>query len=368
MQAIFFLFICLLLSLNSCFPIHSIFLGAPDRNDSQRFDFEEIHAASDCFEYFEGPTKSCGIKVNDWTTDIPFFVGLDALFERHATRGFILIQHDTILYEYYAEQFDQSTLHSSYSIAKCFTSTLIGIAIDGGYIKSEADLVTDYIPELGVYPAASTLTIQHLLNHTSGIAADLMLDALLYYGKDISKYLGRLHFDRLPGQKQQYLNVNTQLLALVLENATKRKLSLLMEQNIWQKMGACRAALWSTDKKSGRHKAFCCISATLRDYAKFGSLYLKEGQWGESQIFSKQWYTKSIRRDTSAGSSFNYNYGWHLGLKEYGDYMAIGLYKQHIYVYPAKNIVMVLLNDRENKLAAERVNWWNIFRQISDQI
>ena len=77
---------------------------------------------------------------------------------------------------------------------------------------------------------------------------------------------------------------------------------------------------------------------------------------------------QSIKRDTSQGSSYNYNYSWHIGLKEYNDYMAIGLYKQHIYVYPKKKIIIVLLNDRENKLKAERINWWFIFRQLVDQL
>ena len=90
--------------------------------------------------------------------------------------------------------------------------------------------------------------------------------------------------------------------------------------------------------------------------------------WGNNRIFSEEWYHKSIRRDTSEGSSFNYNYCWHIGLKEYGDFMAIGLYKQHIYINPQKNISMVLLNNKENKLLAERVNWWYVFRQIVDRL
>jgi hypothetical protein len=48
--------------------------------------------------------------------------------------------------------------------------------------------------------------------------------------------------------------------------------------------------------------------------------------------------------------------------------MSICLYKQHIYIYPEKEVIIVLLNNREDKLIAERVNWWNIFRQIADQL
>ncbi len=82
------------------------------------------------------------------------------------------------------------------------------------------------------------------------------------------------------------------------------------------------------------------------------------------QFFSEDWYNKSIRRDSTEGSSLNFNYSWHIGLQKYQDFMAIGLYKQHIYIYPEKEVIIVLLNNREDKLIAERVNWWNIFRQI----
>ena len=129
----------------------------------------------------------------------------------------------------------------------------------------------------------------------------------------------------------------------------------------------CNPGIWSTDH-SDVEKSFCCLSATALDYAKFGKLYLNKGLWEGKQVFSPQWYNQSIKRDTAQGSSYNYNYSWHIGLKEYNDYMAIGLYKQHIYVYPKKKIIIVLLNDRENKLKAERINWWFIFRQLVDQL
>ena len=108
--------------------------------------------------------------------------------------------------------------------------------------------------------------------------------------------------------------------------------------------------------------------ATTLDYAKFGRLFLNRGMWNGNHIVSENWFDDCIKRDTTEGSSWNYNHSWHIGLKEYGDFMAIGLYKQHIYVNPKKNLIIVALNDRENKLIAERLNWWYIFRQIADQL
>ena len=142
-----------------------------------------------------------------------------------------------------------------------------------------------------------------------------------------------------------------------------------LSKSFWQPLGASDDALWQLDDSDNRlAKAFCCISASSLDYAKFGRLYLNKGTWGDKRIFSESWYEKSISRDTLNGSSFNFNYSWHIGLEAYGDFMAIGLYKQHIYIHPKKKLIIVALNDKENKLSAERVNWWYVFRQISDQL
>ena len=125
-------------------------------------------------------------------------------------------------------------------------------------------------------------------------------------------------------------------------------------------------ARWSTDETGETEKTYCCLSATARDYAKFGRLFLKRGQWQGKQLLMEDWVARSIHRDASAGSSEGYNYYWHIGLKEYGDFMAIGLYKQHIYLNPAKNLIIVVLNDEEERLKAERTNWPYILRQMAD--
>ena len=81
-----------------------------------------------------------------------------------------------------------------------------------------------------------------------------------------------------------------------------------------------------------------------------------------------EWVERSVSRDTTNGSSFGYNYNWHIGEKAYGDYMADGMYKQHIYVHPEKNIIIVLLCNKDNPLRAERVRWRHVFRQVVDQL
>jgi len=361
------LFTCFVLG--SCLPPKSLFLGAPDHHDMSRFPHRTIVASEECFSFYRS-TENFGqhLKINDWTTDIPFFVSLEEMMTTHKVRSFLVIKNDTILYEYAGQNTDPDDLHPSYSIAKSFMATLIGIAIDEGYIKNEKDLVSVYLPELKQHLQAENLSLQHLLNHTSGIKERLDLDATLYYGNDIYTCLKKIEFESTPGTKQHYINANVQLLGMVLHRATEMYPADYLTKKIWEPIQMCSDGIWSVDKDNEFEKTFCCIGATTLDYAKFGRLYLNKGQWNKQQIFSEDWYEKSIRRDTTEGSSFNYNHCWHIGLKEYNDYMAIGLYKQHIYINENKNLIIVLLNNKENKLAAERVVWWNVFRQIADQL
>jgi CubicO group peptidase (beta-lactamase class C family) len=364
-----FLICFLLFSLNSCIPIKSIFLAKPDAKDLKRFDHAVVQAGNDCFEFNPDKHQSgSSIKISDWANDIPFFVPIDTFVRSHEIRSLLVIQNDSLKYEYYRDDLNENDLHSSYSVAKSFTSALVGIAIEEGHLQSEQELVVKYIPELADVPYADKLTIEHLLNHTSGIQYSLVADATIYYGRDALKAIRKIKFETLPGTQQHYLNINVELLGLVLQRVTGVSPSKYLEEKIWKPIGMCADGVWSVDEKNQLEKSFCCIGATALDYAKFGRLYLNRGMWNGKRVISESWYNKSIRRNTTQGSSFNYNYCWHIGLREYGDFMANGLYKQHIYINPKKNLIIVVFNDREKALKAERINWWFVFRQIADQL
>ena len=371
------IYLIIILSFSSCIPLRSIFYGKPDKKDLDRFPYTSIKAGTDCFEFHETDGKLGGqLKVNDWSSDIPFFVNLDEILGGHAVRSFLVIRKDSILYRYIGEASNVNDLHPSYSIAKSFTSTLIGIAIDDKKINSTEDLLANYLPDLKdeikdkspfTEAAFQKLKIKHLLNHTSGIKYKLSMDGQLYYGKDILKGVKQIEFAHEPGVKQHYLNINVQLLGLILEKATGQSVSTYLQEKLWKPLGMCSDAKWTVDNK-GIERTFCCMGASAEDYAKLGRLYLQQGSWDGKEIFSEDWYRQSVARDSSDGSSFNYNYCWHIGLDAYGDYMANGLYKQHIYIQPEKEIIIVALCNKEKALLADRVNWWFVFRQIVDQL
>ena len=356
------------IGLTGCFPFKALFYGAPDKKDIERFRKSEILAGEDCFEFVDDVNGLAGrIKVNEWSSGTPLFVGLDELAQNHETRSMLIIRNDTLLYQYYGEQTDSESLHASYSVAKSFTSALIGIAIDEGLIPSVDEPVVNYIDELKSVPMAEQLKVSHLLNMTSGIKLKLPIDAIIYYGNRTSRALKKIEFESKPGTRQQYLNINVHLLGIIIKRATGKTPSEYLSEKIWKKIGMCNDATWTTDKDTN-DLTFCCMGASALDYAKFGRLFLNKGNWNGEQIISEEWVDESIRRDTTEGSSFGYNYLWHIGEKAYGDYMADGMYKQNIYVNPEKKVIIVLMCNREKKLKSERVRWRHVFREIVDQL
>lgn len=367
-QTLFFIFIVSIFS-NCNFPLKSIYKAYPSNKDYKNFENEIIQKSNQPFSFIETDEASRPtFKINEETTGVHLFNTLDESIDKHNNTGFIIIKNDSIIYERYAKGYDINSYHPSFSVAKSFTSALLGIAIDEGFIRDEYELVTKYIPEIKHIPEAETLNLKHLLNHTSGLKVKLAVDANLYYGNDIWKGIKQIKFDSLPGTIQYYANINTQLLGIVIKRATRTSNYEYLQKKLWQPLGMEADGLWSVDKKNNLTKSYCCLSATARDYAKLGRLYLNEGNWNGNQIVSENWIRKSVARDTTGGSSYNYGYSWQIGRKEYGDYQAAGLNEQYIYVYPKKDLVIVALNDREKKLKYKLLNWVDVFRQIGDQL
>lgn len=356
------------LLLSGCVPVRGIFLGYPDHKDIHRFPSATLETGTTPFNFEEDETSTVsGIRVNDWSSGAPVFVELEELLTSRPVRSMLIIRNDTVHYRFHGSNTDRNDLHPSYSMAKSFTSALIGIAIEEGAIGSVRDKVVDHIPELAGVEGADALRIEHLLNMTSGIRHRLKIDAQLYYGNDVFRAVKNVEFIHEPGTHQEYLNVNVQLLGILLKRATGMSPSAYLSEKIWKPLGMTRDGLWTTDRK-GMELTFCCMGATADDYAKFGRLYLNDGKWKGRQTVPYDWVQRSLARDTTEGSSFGYNYLWHIGEAAYGDYMADGMYKQHIYVHPGKRIIIVLLNERDNKLKAERVRWRHLFRQVVDQL
>ena len=171
-----------------------------------------------------------------------------------------------------------------------------------------------------------------------------------------------------PGEHFEYSNINTQLLAMILERATGMKVSQYLQEKIWKPIGMEYPASWSmsNDGPDGIEKAFCCLNARTTDFAKFGRLYLNHGNWNGKQIIPESWINQSLQSSKENGQRLTYHYNWGIGPKKYGSYYAIGLYGQFIYMYPEKNVIIVRFGKAD--LSYNPPFLYHTFLQICDQL
>jgi len=278
---------------------------------------------------------------------------MDAFLADTGTQAFLVIQNDQVIYERYFKGLQRDSVVTSFSVAKSFDSALIGIAIQEGYIKSVDDPITGYIPEfLARDPRFRDITIRHLLTMASGLRYNTdrpgsFGDDNLTYGFNDLRHLALTETEVVeqPGQTFLYNNYNPLLLGLVLERATGRPVTTYLQEKIWTPLGMEYGGSWSLDSlESGFEKMESGINARAIDFAKFGRLYLKSGNWNGTQVVPADWVSASIQDNgLIQDAPIYYGYMW-WGEKcnpAGQDFLAHGNFGQFIYISPAKDLVVV---------------------------
>ncbi len=359
----------------SCKMVRPLEYNIPKERNANLFPKRAILKGDSSF-YFVNATRKNNIgstvKVDERNLDAAGS-DLDGMVKLHNTISFMIVRNDSILYEHYADNYSDSNTVSSFSVAKSFVSTLIGIAITEGKIKSVHQPITDFIPELAS-KGFGNITIEHLLKHTSGIRFSKQKfnpnsdNAQFYYTKYLREKMLQSKIEEPAGLHFNYQSENYQLLGLIIERATHQTLSGYLQEKLWKPLGMEHDAFWNIDNETntGIEKAFCCLNATTHDFAKLGRLFLNNGNWNGKQIVSPQWVKDATEPDTSAGGKFNFKYNWVAGPAKYKSFYAVGLYGQYIYVYPQKNVIIVRFGKEDVRY--NPAYWKSMFLQIIDQI
>ena len=272
------------------------------------------------------------------------------------TRAFLIFQDDTLIHEQYWGDHSINEVSNSFSASKTVIGLLIGIAIGEGKIPSVDEPVSTYIPEFKTKGRAR-LTIRHLLTMSAGFdwqesgKNPLSEAAEGYYGTDLYGLVTRLRIIETPGKRFHYQSGNSQILGFIIEKATGETLTNYMYKKIWDPIGASRDAYWSLDKEAGDEKAFCCLYATARDFARLGLLVLHEGKVNGIQIVPKDFITQMVQTPKMATDDhvINMRYGWHiLVYKNQGKpvHYFTGLKGQYVIVLPHLNRVIARLGEK----------------------
>ena len=305
---------------------------------------------------------------------LPDVISLEDYVENSKTAAFLVIRNDTIIYEKYNKNYIENSIFNVFSVTKIFITTLMGVAINEGIIKSVDQAVTEYIPELSEKEGFNKITIRHLLLHTSGIKFTnkkfnpLSDNAKYYYSQNLRKLVLKSELIENPGKETHYSSANVQLLALILERATGITLSSFLQEKIWQKIGMQYEATWSLDNKRKEpiEKGFSNINCTVIDLAKIGRLYLNNGVWNGKEILSKDFIYEATRKDTTDGSSMDFQFNILLDPLQNDYYYSRGLYGQLIFICPKHNIIIVRIGETDRRYNPQFMN--RIILQIVEQI
>ena len=279
---------------------------------------------------------------------------LKELNDERKTKSFLVIKNDSILFEKYYDGHKQTDISNSFSVAKSIVTSMLGKAIMEGKIKSLDQPVSDFFKEYK-NGLASELTVGDLASMSSGMKWNekyysvINITSESYFTDDLRSVILGQEIENKPGKGFRYSSGDTQLLAMIIEKATGTSLSNYLSQKFWDPMGAENLALWQIDsKESGMEKAYCCIAATARDFARFGKLYIDKGKWGDTEILDSSFVELSLN-PVFDDSPF-YGYGWWLYEYEGKKVFTMNGHRgQFVISFPNENIIIVRQGDFNNK-------------------
>lgn len=279
---------------------------------------------------------------------------VDHMMEQLDEVGLLVLQDGKVRLERYRGGIGPGDRWTSFSVAKSLTSSLVGAAIQDGYIKSVEDPVTRYIPEL-TGSAYDGVTVRQLLTMTSGVKwnedysdpnSDVarMLSTPEPSGKNPTvEYMRKLPRETAPGTKWVYKTGETMLVGVLIEKATGKSLAQYLSQRIWRPYGMQEDAYWEVDAGGGNIGG-CCVSAALRDYGRVGQFLLDGGRAGGKQVLPSWWIKEATSKQADIGDP-NFGYGYQWWTESNGSYDAIGIFGQMIHVDPKHRLVIVTLSN-----------------------
>lgn len=376
--------------LSSCHAGRTLIWNFGDYDDYKKFHHDTIHAGTPA----PLPRAVAGLDPGRLPAGTVLGeVDLPAFLTATKTTSFLVMRRDSVVYEWYGNDYVPTQLHCVNSVSKSFLSLLIGMAMADGHIGAVTDRVDDYVTELKG-KAVGALTLEQLLDMESGVRFREQYFnpfgnlAKFYYGRDLRRYLRRLTVERPPGNFN-YQSVNTDLLGWVLEEALGESVVDYLERRVWRPLGMEYDATWSVDDRRRRVPKYSYgLNVRTPDLLRLGQLYLHGGRLAGAQIvpadwvartdeidpgpaerpnYRNHWWRDVVYRDTlpagAADQALHHHRGedgleWH---KIYtGNYYAAGFLGQFVYVNPATKTVVVRTGKRQGK-----TDWPGLFRRLS---
>ncbi|MBX7183742.1 MAG: beta-lactamase family protein [Vicinamibacteria bacterium] len=318
---------------------------------------EPYIAALDRFFLTHTVKKGLRVHVLDRGRAIPAFEhggrgakDFEAFLAAQRVRGVLVLQDGKIRLERYVAPHSRRTRWNSFSIAKSVTSTLVGAALKDGHIRSLDEPVTRYIKSLRG-SAYDDVTVRQLLTMTSGVKwnedyLDPNSDVARMYGQApdpgydmTTSYVRKLPREAPAGTKWVYKTAETNLVGVLVSDATGKPLADYLFEKIWRPYGMERDAAWMIDDV-GHEQGGCCLAMTLRDFGRFGQFILDGARVGGRSVVPDTWLAEATRSQVSIGPGAGYGYQW--WTRDDGTFEGRGIYGQTLHIDQARRLVIVI--------------------------
>ncbi len=311
---------------------------------------------------------------------------LNKLLEKYCADGFLVLQGNTIVYEAYWNGFSQHQRHIWFSMTKSLVSTAFGILMEEHDIDLNAS-PAKYIDELKGSGFART-SIQQVLNHASAIAfkenyvdpdsefsrfyapalgmaylpgaQDVQPSEAEIYGvHDFLAKFVREETGEEPGRVFEYNSANADLIGWMIARLSGIPLQDFIADRIWSKLGTYHDAALVVDR-AYMPVATGGMLSTLRDAALFGRLILNRGQAKGQQILPAHWVDETLKVNDVDGDRYSFNplykdeawkyykNMWWILDADKGEYAAVGIHGQVIYINRSTEVVIAQFSSQPN--------------------
>jgi len=276
----------------------------------------------------------------------------DRFMKENMVAGLVVLSKGKIALEQYRLGFGPDQKWTSFSVAKSFTSTLLGAAIKDGYIKSVDEPVTTYLPTLkgSVYEG---VTIRHILNMTSGVKwneayrdreSDIVRmrsEPAVPGAEPFVTYMGRLTREAAPGSKFVYKTGETHLIGAIVRAATKKTLSGYLSEKVWSRYGMEHDGYWLMDH-GGYEFGGSSLSASTRDYARFAYFFMHGAKIDGQSIVPDTWIKDATTTSAAAAKPDGKGYGYQWWVNSPTEYQGVGIFGQLMLIDPTRDLVVVM--------------------------
>lgn len=294
----------------------------------------------------------------DWRESYPEKQGVDSQLiynmfneikmNKLPVHNVLLIRNGFLITEANFGEFERDTKHPVYSGTKSFTSILVGIAIDEGYIKDVNQKVIDFFPEKKEEKKNdkywNALTIEHLLKMSFGHKDNSLPTMKIYNDKNFNAVdnIFNTVIENEPGKDFFYDNGSPHLLSVIVQKTTGKTLAEYAKEKLFEPLGISDFS-WDSD-----NQGFTIGNTSLQlrpyDLAKVAYMMLNDGKWKDRQIISKAWVSSSTKNymKPNLNEAENFGYGYFWWINSFGGFSAHGFAGQFIIVEPNLNLIAVI--------------------------